>query len=114
MIRKIAVELTATARCGFHKYTFPAADNAHIILDLAHGVGNKAVDTSVTVENDTTVSGWRIPRVGVAGARFILSCNFPSRSRRCAGAQRQRLAADVRSGKGQEHEGGLQLCHRRR
>src|SRR5580700_8510627 len=30
---RIAVELTATARCGFHKYTFPAATNAHIMLD---------------------------------------------------------------------------------
>ena len=67
---KVAVELTATARCGFHKYTFPAADDAHIILDLAHGVGNDAVETSVTVESDTTVSGSRISE-GWGGRRAV-------------------------------------------
>jgi predicted alpha-1,2-mannosidase len=56
---KVAVELTATARCGFHKYTFPASERAHIILDLAHGLDNKPVETALTVENDKTVSGWR-------------------------------------------------------
>jgi len=38
---KVTVELTATERCGFHKYTFPAAENAHLILDLAHNIGNE-------------------------------------------------------------------------
>src|SRR5215472_4554602 len=30
----ILAELTATTRVGFHQYTFPATDQAHIILDL--------------------------------------------------------------------------------
>jgi putative alpha-1,2-mannosidase len=38
---QVAAELTASARCGFHKYTFPAAENAHLILDLAHNIGNE-------------------------------------------------------------------------
>ena len=32
----ILVELTATTRVGFHRYTFPKTDRANIILDLAH------------------------------------------------------------------------------
>lgn len=67
---KVAVELTATARCGFHKYTFAGSEAAHILLDLAHGVGNDAVDTSLTVENDTTVSGRRISD-GWGGRRAV-------------------------------------------
>jgi putative alpha-1,2-mannosidase len=33
----ILAELTATTRVGFHQYTFPKSDDAHIILDLMSG-----------------------------------------------------------------------------
>lgn len=36
----IQVELTATNRVGFHQYTFPKSDSAHIILDLISGIYN--------------------------------------------------------------------------
>ena len=32
----ILVELTATARVGMHRYTFPRTDDANIVIDLAH------------------------------------------------------------------------------
>ena len=35
----VQAELTVTPRCGFHKYTFPQTDNAHVIIDLAHPGG---------------------------------------------------------------------------
>ncbi|MBX7171967.1 MAG: GH92 family glycosyl hydrolase [Pyrinomonadaceae bacterium] len=59
---KILAELTTTTRVGFHQYTFPASDNAHIILDLMHGIYNyddKNVWTFVRVENDHTIVGFR-------------------------------------------------------
>ena len=58
----ILAEMTTTTRVGFHQYTFPASDNAHIILDLMHGIYNyddKNVWTFVRVENDHTVVGYR-------------------------------------------------------
>ena len=58
----ILAEMTATTRVGFHQYTFPASDNAHIILDLMHGIYNyadKNVWTFVRVEDDQTVVGYR-------------------------------------------------------
>lgn len=58
----ITAELTATTRVGFHQYTFPKSDNAHIILDLMAGIYNyddKNVWTFVRVENDTLVTGYR-------------------------------------------------------
>lgn len=58
----IIAELTATNRVGFHQYTFPQSDNAHIILDLMYGIYNyedKNVWTFVRVENDTLVTGYR-------------------------------------------------------
>lgn len=59
---KILAELTTTTRVGFHQYTFPAAENAHIILDLMHGIYNyedKNVWTFVRVEGDRRVVGFR-------------------------------------------------------
>lgn len=59
----VLAEMTATTRVGFHQYTFPAATaDAHIILDLMHGIYNyadKNVWTIVRVENDRTVTGFR-------------------------------------------------------
>jgi predicted alpha-1,2-mannosidase len=58
----IIAELTATTRVGFHQYTFPKTDSAHIILDLMHGIYNyedKNVWTFLRVENDTLVTGYR-------------------------------------------------------
>ena len=58
----ILAELTATTRVGFHQYTFPASDSAHIILDLMYGIYNypdKNVWSFVRVENDNTVVGFR-------------------------------------------------------
>jgi predicted alpha-1,2-mannosidase len=58
----IKAELTATTRVGVHKYTFPAAGPAHILLDLMSGIYNypdKNVWTFLRVENDTLVTGYR-------------------------------------------------------
>jgi predicted alpha-1,2-mannosidase len=58
----ILAELTATTRVGFHRYTFPGTDSAHIILDLIHGIYNyegKNVWTFIRVENDSLVTGYR-------------------------------------------------------
>jgi predicted alpha-1,2-mannosidase len=59
---KILAEMAATTRVGMHQYTFPASENAHIILDLMHGIYDyegKNVWTFVRVENDHTVVGYR-------------------------------------------------------
>jgi predicted alpha-1,2-mannosidase len=42
----IQVELTSTRRAGFHRYTFPKAKNAHILIDLAHCLGIPAEGNS--------------------------------------------------------------------
>lgn len=58
----INAELTASDRVGFHQYTFPETDSAHIILDLISNIYNyddKNVWTFVRVENDSLVTGYR-------------------------------------------------------
>ena len=53
----ILVELTATARVGLHRYTFPATDKAQIILDLKHR--DEVIDSGFKITGDRTVVGWR-------------------------------------------------------
>lgn len=78
----IKAEMTASSRVGFHQYTFPQSDNAHIILDLMSGIYNyddKNVWTFVRVENDTLVTGYR-QTTGWARTRtvyFAMSFNRP-------------------------------------
>ena len=55
----VKAELTATARAGFHRYTFPAGTNGHIILDLQHGIGNEVIEARLDIENNHTASGYR-------------------------------------------------------
>ncbi|GGK86471.1 GH92 family glycosyl hydrolase [Rufibacter glacialis] len=58
----ILAELTATNRVGMHQYTFPKSDEAHVILDLMHGIYNyedKNTWTFLRIENDTLITGYR-------------------------------------------------------
>lgn len=58
----ILAELTSSERVGFHQYTFPKSNQAHIILDLVYNVyhhENKNVWTFIRVENDSLISGYR-------------------------------------------------------
>ena len=57
---QVKVELTATQRAGFHRYTFPEAEKATILLDLGHEIGNEGPELSaLTIHNDIQVSGYK-------------------------------------------------------
>ena len=53
----ILVELTATARVGMHRYTFPSGHIPNVMLDLTHR--DKVIDARFRIVNRTTVVGWR-------------------------------------------------------
>ena len=58
----IKAELTSSDRVGFHQYTFPKSEDAHIILDMVYNVyhhDNKNVWTFIRVENDSLITGYR-------------------------------------------------------
>ena len=70
---KIKAELTASDRVGFHQYTFPKSNNAHVILDLVYNVydyDDKNVWTFIRVENDSLITGYRQTR-GWARTRTV-------------------------------------------
>lgn len=59
---QITAELTTSAHTGYHRYTFRKPGEAHIILDMIHGIYNyegKNIWTFIRVANDSTVIGYR-------------------------------------------------------
>jgi predicted alpha-1,2-mannosidase len=59
---RIKAELTATERAGLHRYTFPKSEEAHVILDLLHGLGDKVIESAVEIIGDTRIEGMRRSR----------------------------------------------------
>jgi predicted alpha-1,2-mannosidase len=98
---KVTAELTATARCGFHKYTFPATDQAHFVLDLVHGVDSRAIEATLEVEGNDTISGSRLSE-GWGGRRAVYFVMQFSKPFATFGVEQDgtRLAAGTRSSKG--------------
>ncbi|HEX8246963.1 MAG TPA: GH92 family glycosyl hydrolase [Pyrinomonadaceae bacterium] len=53
----ILAEMTATARVGFHRYTFPAGGDANLILDLKHR--DKVLDSELRITGANRIEGFR-------------------------------------------------------
>lgn len=57
----VQVELTATERVGYHRYTYPKSDSARILFDIGHPQGESAevVDTQIHYDAaENAVSGF--------------------------------------------------------
>lgn len=73
----IGVELTATNRVGFHKYTFPKSSQAKVIIDLkSHLNWDKPTDTYLVWENDSTISGYRFSQGWANDQRVYFTASF--------------------------------------
>jgi len=55
----VRAELTAAPRAGLHRYTFPASDAAHIIIDLGHGLGDTPLGGRIKIIGNNQVVGTR-------------------------------------------------------
>ena len=68
----IDAELTATRRVGYHRYTFPASDQARILIDAGHFLSSSApwneeqklVGSKIEVVSDRVVQGYSRVRGG--------------------------------------------------
>ncbi|QGY47020.1 glycoside hydrolase family 92 protein [Maribellus comscasis] len=56
----VKAELTVSTRAGFHRYTFPKSDAAHIIIDAGHGIRERYRQGSeIKIVSDTEIVGHR-------------------------------------------------------
>ncbi|KAA6342330.1 hypothetical protein EZS27_009917 [termite gut metagenome] len=73
----IDVELTATKRVGFHKYVFPASEQAKVIIDLKSRLNWDApVDTYLVLEDESTVSGYRHSKGWANNQKLFFTASF--------------------------------------
>lgn len=56
----IQAELTATLRVGYHRYTFPKTQQAHLIIDIGHkqGESSDVTEAYAKLVNDNEVEGY--------------------------------------------------------
>ena len=73
----VLVELTATERCGFHRYTFKDGAKAQLALDLSQCIGwDKLNDCLLTQESATRLTGFRRSNGWAADRRIYFSIDF--------------------------------------
>lgn len=67
----INVELTATLRAGLHRYTYPKASDARLIVDMEPTIhGHQHPVTQIRVVNDSTIAGMKYT-VGWAKRHYV-------------------------------------------
>jgi predicted alpha-1,2-mannosidase len=75
----VHVELTASARVGVHRYTYPAGKPAHVLLDLRSSIYNypgKVLWSRLRIHDDGTVTGMRETRGWAPGRQLYFAIRF--------------------------------------
>jgi predicted alpha-1,2-mannosidase len=80
---RIKAELTATARVGMHRYTFPADPTSHFVIDLEHGVisppdhmKTNVISAEMRVVGNDTVMGGRRVKEWAPGRHIYFAMRF--------------------------------------
>lgn len=72
----IRAELTASTRVGYHRYTYPAGEQANIIIDLTEGVADRTTDAYIKQKDKYTIEGYRFSRGWAADQRIYFTAVF--------------------------------------
>ncbi len=82
---RVKAELTATTRCGMHRYTYSALSagtRRGMMVDLVHGLGNAPYHAEITIESPTRISGKRYSHGWAKNrqAYFVMEFSAPIKS----------------------------------
>jgi predicted alpha-1,2-mannosidase len=75
----IRAELTATARVGLHRYSFPAGSPAHLLIDLRQSIYNypgKVLWSRLRLRTDGTLTGFRETRGWAPDRKLFFAMRF--------------------------------------
>jgi len=79
----VKVELTATARVGVHRYTFPADATSHFLIDLAHGIidppyrmTTNVISSELRLVGNDTIAGGRRTKEWAPGRYIFFAMKF--------------------------------------
>lgn len=70
----IQVELTATKRAGYHKYTFPESNQSNIIIDLAHR--DQVLESELSIVSENEITGMRRSRTWANDQHIYFAAKF--------------------------------------
>lgn len=76
----IQAEMTATKRCGWHRYTYPDAKEARLMIDLSHILqsnwGHRVVEGTIKIIDEYTIEGYRLTSGWAAYDPIYFKCTF--------------------------------------
>ena len=73
----VTAEMTATARVGLHRYTFPASDQAALVFDLQNGgCWDAATSTEMKAVGNTRIEGFRYSKGWASDQRVYFVAEF--------------------------------------
>ncbi|MBO7301825.1 MAG: GH92 family glycosyl hydrolase, partial [Bacteroidaceae bacterium] len=73
----IKAEMTATARVGLHRYTFPASDSAALVIDLENGgCWDKTTESFMQTEGNNRIVGYRYSKGWAKNQRIYFVAEF--------------------------------------
>ena len=73
----IKAEVTATARVGVHRYTFPAAQDAAIVIDLENGgCWDKTTEAAMNAEGNNIIVGYRYSTGWAKNQKIYFAAEF--------------------------------------
>ena len=103
----VRAELTATKRVGFHQYTFPKSNEAHLVIDLQEGIGwDLAIETAIEQVNDSTLTGYRFSKGWAPDQRIYFAAVFSKPIRKFSSYQvTDSLGSTVAAAKGNRIKG---------
>ncbi|MEG9434904.1 GH92 family glycosyl hydrolase [Edaphobacter sp. HDX4] len=76
---KVRAELTATERVGVHRYSYPAGEPEHILMDLRSSIYNyegKVLWSRIRIRKDGTITGMRETRGWAPGRQLYYAIRF--------------------------------------
>ncbi len=73
----VNVELTTALRTAYHKYTFAKDDKQSVVIDLGFAINwDRALKTSIAVEDEYTISGYRFSKGWAANQKVFFVAKF--------------------------------------
>ncbi|RPH31184.1 MAG: glycoside hydrolase family 92 protein [Bacteroidales bacterium] len=95
---KVLAELTATARVGFHRYTYPKTKEANIILDLQHR--DEVLSSWIQIVGNNEVRGYRQSKSWTTDQRvyFVIRFSTPFALSKLQTADGSDLTANIEGG----------------
>ncbi len=95
---KVLAELTATARVGFHRYTYPKTKEANIILDLQHR--DEVLSSWIQIVGNNEIRGYRQSKSWAEDQRvyFVIRFSTPFELSKVQTADGSELTANVDGG----------------